>query len=288
MLAALRSRCTYSNVMATIAVFIAIGGSSYAAIRITGRDVVNRSLTGRDIKKHSLTGANVAYHTLLARNFKAGQLPRGATGPQGDTGPQGPQGLPGTNASLSGVTAGGDLTGTYPSPTIANGVVTAAKVASNSLTGAQIDESTLGTVPDSAELGGLAPSAFEQPKMAQISFGGLQGNALILVGDAQLVATCFNGHPTAPNGASVAVFDTLGTGTMHVWVMRNGATVYADLPGTETLDGSNPGALDSASPQVFVFQGIEESGKLFTAVATSRYDSTTGTCSFTGWGASQS
>jgi hypothetical protein len=32
---------TYANVMATIAVFVALGGSSYAALRITGHDVVN-------------------------------------------------------------------------------------------------------------------------------------------------------------------------------------------------------------------------------------------------------
>ena len=32
-------RLTYSNVMATIAVFIALGGSSYAAVKITGKNV---------------------------------------------------------------------------------------------------------------------------------------------------------------------------------------------------------------------------------------------------------
>ena len=31
----LRSRLTYANVMATIAVFVALGGTSYAAIKIT-------------------------------------------------------------------------------------------------------------------------------------------------------------------------------------------------------------------------------------------------------------
>ena len=39
---AIRKRLTYANVMATLAVFIALGGSSYAALTITGRDVVNR------------------------------------------------------------------------------------------------------------------------------------------------------------------------------------------------------------------------------------------------------
>ncbi len=40
-------------------------------------------------------------------------------------------------------TAGGDLSGTYPSPTIAANAVNSAKVADNTLTGTDIDESTL-------------------------------------------------------------------------------------------------------------------------------------------------
>ncbi len=50
----LRRRLSYANVMATIAVFLALGGGAYAAVNITGRDVVNRSLTGKDIKKRSV------------------------------------------------------------------------------------------------------------------------------------------------------------------------------------------------------------------------------------------
>jgi hypothetical protein len=53
MLAGIRSRLTYANVMATIAVFIALGGVAWAAATINGRDVINESLTGRDIRDHS-------------------------------------------------------------------------------------------------------------------------------------------------------------------------------------------------------------------------------------------
>jgi hypothetical protein len=56
---ALRRRLTYGNVMATVAVFIALGGSSYAALSITGRDVVNGSLTNRDLKPNTLGGSRI-------------------------------------------------------------------------------------------------------------------------------------------------------------------------------------------------------------------------------------
>jgi hypothetical protein len=97
----LRDHLTYANVMASIAVFIALGGSSYAALRITGqnvpkdaltgadiknltgKDVHNNSLTGQDVK--NLTGADIADGRLLAKDFAPGQLPSGERGPQGDS-----------------------------------------------------------------------------------------------------------------------------------------------------------------------------------------------------------
>jgi hypothetical protein len=63
---ALRRRLSYANVMATVAVFIALGGSSYAALSITGRDVVNRSLTNRDLKRNTLDGSRIKESRLGA------------------------------------------------------------------------------------------------------------------------------------------------------------------------------------------------------------------------------
>jgi hypothetical protein len=55
----LRRRLSYANVMATLAVFIALGGSSYAALTITGRDVADSSLTHRDLKRETLGGSRI-------------------------------------------------------------------------------------------------------------------------------------------------------------------------------------------------------------------------------------
>ena len=64
MIEAIKQRLTYANVMATIAVFIALGGSSYAALSITGRDVRNSSLTYRDLKKNTLGGSRIKEQRL--------------------------------------------------------------------------------------------------------------------------------------------------------------------------------------------------------------------------------
>jgi hypothetical protein len=86
---------TYANTMATVAVFIALGGTGYAAITVTGKQVKDGSLTGRDVKNKSLTGTDIRDSSLLAKDFKVGELPAGPQGSQGPQGPVGPQGSQG-------------------------------------------------------------------------------------------------------------------------------------------------------------------------------------------------
>lgn len=72
-----------STALALIALFIALGGSSYAAF---------------SLPKNSVTTKQVKNHSLLRADFKRGQLPRGPQGEpgvDGVPGPQGPQGPPG-------------------------------------------------------------------------------------------------------------------------------------------------------------------------------------------------
>jgi hypothetical protein len=55
----LSARLTYANVMATLAVFIALGGSSYAAIRINGSQIQNKSISYKKIKRNTLGGTRI-------------------------------------------------------------------------------------------------------------------------------------------------------------------------------------------------------------------------------------
>jgi hypothetical protein len=52
----LRRKLSYANAMATLAVFIALGGTSYATLQLTGRDIRDSSLTGRDLRPTSIGG----------------------------------------------------------------------------------------------------------------------------------------------------------------------------------------------------------------------------------------
>src|SRR5215212_8718892 len=55
----LRKRLTYANVMSSLAVFIALGGSSYAAYTINGASIKNRSISGKKLRHNTLTGVQI-------------------------------------------------------------------------------------------------------------------------------------------------------------------------------------------------------------------------------------
>jgi hypothetical protein len=110
----MRKRLSYANVMATVAVFIALGGSSYAAIKITGKNVKDGTLTGADVKNRSLTGRDVRDKSLSPADFKGSV--------QGDTGPQGPKGDTGEPGPFpSQLSSGKTLTGVYSVTGVASG-----------------------------------------------------------------------------------------------------------------------------------------------------------------------
>src|SRR5215218_3928641 len=87
MVTRIRRNLSYANVMATIALFAALSGGAYAAVKLP-----KNSVGARQIKKSAVSSAKVKDRSLLAKDFKAGQLPKGGTGPKGDAGADGAQG----------------------------------------------------------------------------------------------------------------------------------------------------------------------------------------------------
>ena len=70
----LRKHLTYANVMATVAVFLALGGGAYAALHLQ-----KNSVGPKQLKKHAVTPSKVAKGTV--KLFK---------GQKGDPGSRGP------------------------------------------------------------------------------------------------------------------------------------------------------------------------------------------------------
>jgi hypothetical protein len=76
---------SYANVTATLALVIALGGTSYAAIKLP---------------KNSVSSLQVKDRSLLKKDFRPGQLPAGKKGATGAQGPEGPAGAAGGSSAL--------------------------------------------------------------------------------------------------------------------------------------------------------------------------------------------
>jgi hypothetical protein len=122
-------KLSYANVAATVALFVALGGSAAAASglitsaqikdgSLRGSDFANRTIGARKLRPNGITGAYVRDHSLTGRDIRNQSLTlaalsplaldqlkgsKGETGPQGPTGPTGPQGSAGP-AGPSGAT----------------------------------------------------------------------------------------------------------------------------------------------------------------------------------------
>src|SRR3954469_4014829 len=89
------------NVIAYVALFAALGGTSYAAVKLPANSVGSKQLkknavTAAKIKAGAVDGTKIKAGTLKATAFAPGQAP---TGPKGDTGATGPAGANGTNGA---------------------------------------------------------------------------------------------------------------------------------------------------------------------------------------------
>jgi len=95
----------HTTAVAYLALFAALGGSAYAAVTVTGKNIKNGTITGKDVKNRSLGTSKLsptAVSSLIGERGPTG--PQGPAGPKGDpgpagttgeTGPQGPQGARG-------------------------------------------------------------------------------------------------------------------------------------------------------------------------------------------------
>jgi hypothetical protein len=119
-LGALRARLTYANIVATIALFVAVGGgAAYAIDEWTGANIANESLTGADVR--GVSNGTTAVNGSLTGADISGQQASAA------------RGAPYVNGSLT-------------THDIAEETLRGVDVRDNSLKGADIDEPSLGAI----------------------------------------------------------------------------------------------------------------------------------------------
>src|SRR3954451_2975860 len=94
-----RHRPSPALVVACLALAVALGGTSYAAVALPAGSVGTKQL-----QNGAVIEPKVRDHSLLARDFARGQLPQGPQGipgPPGSAGPSGTQGPKGDSATKS-------------------------------------------------------------------------------------------------------------------------------------------------------------------------------------------
>jgi hypothetical protein len=84
----------HATVAAYLALFIALGGGAYAAVKLP-----KNSVGSAQIKKNAVSSTKVKDHSLKAADFALGQLTAGPQGPKGDPGPKGDTGAAGTDGA---------------------------------------------------------------------------------------------------------------------------------------------------------------------------------------------
>lgn len=193
------------NIVGYVALFAALGGTSYAAVNlapgsVTTRALANGAVTNAKLAKNSIGAKNIKYHSLTAADFAPGAVVaaingkngtsgndglNGQGGAQGPAGPQGPQGLPGHDGSASLAATATQSGGGVTAP---HGVSTNVPLSSASWTQAAGD---LDLITGSVTL--------ETPATCTGSFG----NSLVVSVDG--TANTFALAPTIPASSTVTV-----------------------------------------------------------------------------------
>jgi hypothetical protein len=112
MLRQLRARLTYANVMASIAVFLAMSGGAYALTiprnSVGTRQLRERAVTRSKVATGAIASTQVRDRSLRARDFLRSDLPAGPRGASGATGARGSTGSRGSTGARGATGARGE------------------------------------------------------------------------------------------------------------------------------------------------------------------------------------
>ena len=117
-MAKIRERLTYSNVLATLALFLAIGGGSFAFAALKKNSVKSKQIAAGAVKEPEIASGAVSTDKLAngavtAAKLAPGTATQGPQGAQGPQGPEGPQGLSGASVFDASIPSGETVTGLF-------------------------------------------------------------------------------------------------------------------------------------------------------------------------------
>jgi hypothetical protein len=119
----IRLHLSYANVVATVALFVALGGGAYAAVTIDGKDLKARSVAGGKLKNDTLTGKQIKESKLkqVPNAAKLGGKPAkaflAASGTAADAAKLGGQ-APSAYFSSNRIASGGAASSAVPAATV--------------------------------------------------------------------------------------------------------------------------------------------------------------------------
>jgi hypothetical protein len=213
--ARVHARLTYSNVIATLALFVALGGTGYAAATLRKNSVgtkqlKNGAVTTSKLHQGAITGSKVAKNSLNGEQINAGTL---------GTVPSATHATTAGSAAPSGA-ASGALSGSYPSPSIADGAITNPKLADGAVDSAKVADFSLRL----SDLGGNTNAGISTVSTAfVVPAGGCVVQGLSL----------FNPTPNGVIGSLVVGYLTDGQG--HAVLNNTGVVVPTAI--SETSQG---------------------------------------------------
>ena len=145
LLARLLQHLTYANVVATIALFLALGTSgAYAVNEWTGKNIKNGTITNVDVKNGTISAADVKNGTLSGADIKDGTIAGEEMAPGAVTREKVAAAAVGSQEVENGTITGDDIKdGTIAGEEMAPGAVTREKVAAAAVGSQEVENGTI-------------------------------------------------------------------------------------------------------------------------------------------------